>query len=155
MRHTPLAIVLALLVGCSTPVTAMIDPSAAEAATTCSPCPVFDGSLWDLGTSTSSLRYPIPALVGVTFTEWVVTLQRDALGPTTTVRMQRLETVSLLRVDVGPVISDSAQGPGYVSIGAHIPPEFVLEDETYSLLVTGGGIAGDHAGAAAVYGLIE
>ena len=74
------------------------------------------------------------------------------IGPTTTIRLQRLETVSGLHTDVGPAISDSTQGPGYVTIGAHIPPDVALEDWTYSILVTGSGVAGDHAGGAAVYG---
>ncbi len=146
-------LVLALLfAGCNGPIVTMIDPSAAHASQACAECPTFDGAMWDLGKSTAPLRYPVPVIVGVTITEWSVTFQRDALGPATTVRLQRLETVSGLHSDVGPAITDRLQGPGYVSIGAHISPDLALEDWTYSLLVTGGGVDGDHAGAAVVYG---
>jgi hypothetical protein len=153
-------LLIAILVGCTTPpgstiFTMQIDPSACEAAAnpTGEPAPFFDGAMWVLGESTSALRCPIPVQIGDILTEWVVFVQRSAPGPTTTVRMQHLETVSGIHGDIGMPLTDGTTPGPYVPINLHIPPTMVTDDDTFSLLVTGGGIAGDRVGPSIVYGL--
>jgi hypothetical protein len=158
------AILVALvLVGCTVPSAAptlfsmQIDPSACEAASNPdgAPVPTFDGAMWHLGESTAALRCPIPVQLGDVLTEWIVFVQRAALGPATTARMQALETVSGLHVDVGAPVTDGTTPGPYVPIATTIPPTFITDDDTFSLLVTGNGKAGDRVGASIVYGLRE
>jgi hypothetical protein len=154
-----ITVLLALLASCTTtPGPALfsmqIDPSACQPAAG-SPAPSFDGAMWVLGESTSALRCPIPVQAGDTLTEWIVFVQRDAPGPTTTARLQHLETVSGLHGDVGASLTDSTSPGPYVPIGLAIAPVSVTDDDTFSLLITGGGIAGDRVGPAIVYGLRE
>jgi hypothetical protein len=151
------ATIFALLAaGCVAPepehISIQIDPSACEAP---SGGPVFDGALWAIGESTAPLRCPIPVQMGDTLTEWVVFVQRDSpqAQPSTTARLQHLETVSGLHGDVGPAVTDGTAAGPYVPIGANIPSTSVTDDDTFSLLITGGGVPGDRVGPSIVYGL--
>lgn len=142
------------------PIAMMISPAAASTRNDGLPAPLYNGHVWTLVGAGEQMRYPIPAQVGDTITEWIVYLWRDGLNVQTRARLQRLEVTTTIHVDVGPSISDPAQGPGYVAL--HLPPcpqptpepclapELVNEDNTYSILVEGAA-PGDTATSAAVY----
>lgn len=113
--------------------------------------PVFDGQMWAIGTSTLPLRYPIPVRLGDSITRARLFVVRSEPGASLTVAIQRLDNATGDHLLVGYPVVDASTTPGRFAISVDLAgPETVAGDATYSLLVLGGGVAGDHVDSAMV-----
>ena len=132
----------------------LIIPAAAAQSTTSEyqPLPCFDGSGWQVQTSTLPIRYPIPGLqVGDVITGWRLVLWREDEGPNSAAVLEWIdEEPGNEHLCHEPIQSSvNATGPAPLSIaGLSVP---VTAGMTVSLC--GNGIAGDRALTLFVHGL--
>ena len=147
----PVLVFLALAaLACSTTRPIQIDPATCQERADDDVLPRFNGSTWEL--ENGAVRCGVPVHVGDRIDEWAVFFTRYIAGAAVEVRLQRLEAVSQLRVDVPPVRSDSLSMLGYFPLGAALEePELVNEDHSYGLLVTGLSGPGDRLGVMTVW----
>lgn len=158
-----IVLVLLVLVGCDQPLPRVISgstlPTCGETALVISPAAAvgssatWNGAVWAFGTDYGAVRYPVPVQSGDVILEWALYVRRTTAGAFTAARLFRMDTGSTVNTNVGPVGEASGEGPGTVPIGAHVPPEVVTDDASYSLLAEGGGPGGggDAVTTAVVY----
>lgn len=131
-----------------TPRTLVIAPSAATPAPG---GPVYDGTLWVIGTSRDLLYYPVQATKGDMITGWTLKVWRDSyssLGPRTTGQLQRVEGDQ--HVAIEQAATDGRQVLGEVLIAFKLEAPLQVTDQPIELAVAGDGVDGDRAGGVTV-----
>jgi hypothetical protein len=131
--------------------TLTILPISPAAAITTAFGPSWDGDVWSITKSGDALRYPVPVIVGDTLTEWAVFARRSTVGAVLSAQLQVFDAVDLRHYDVGPMVTNGDPVTGYFPLETAIPPVFVHEDFSVSVLVIGEGTPGDIVGTANVY----